>query len=115
MENMFYGPSSFNGDISGWQVGSVTNMQDMFMDAPGPCACPASELLDSSWLDFVCAPSGAACLVPCAANEHVISNACVECNGLTNAPGDYPVRAVALDSIYTSYVASIRICNKRLR
>lgn len=60
------------------------------MDAPGPCACPASELLDSSWLDSVCAPSGAACLVPCAANEHVISNACVECNGLTNAPGDYP-------------------------
>ena len=30
MNRMFYGTSSFNVDISNWDVSAVTDMQDMF-------------------------------------------------------------------------------------
>ena len=33
MQSMFDGATSFNGDISGWDVSSVTNMYDMFNHA----------------------------------------------------------------------------------
>ena len=45
--------------MASWDVSAVTDMDYMFGGAPGPCACPASGLLDS-----VCAPSGLPCPAP---------------------------------------------------
>ena len=33
MSYMLWGATSFNGDLSGWNVGQVTNMSSMFRDA----------------------------------------------------------------------------------
>ena len=33
MEKMFFGATSFNGDISGWNTESVDNMEQMFCGA----------------------------------------------------------------------------------
>ena len=33
MAGMFWGATSFNGDLSGWNVSNVTNMSDMFSGA----------------------------------------------------------------------------------
>merc|ERR1719157_21985 len=34
MYNMFYGATKFNGDVSNWDVSSVTTMDGMFFGAP---------------------------------------------------------------------------------
>ena len=43
MEDAFDRQSSFNGDISSWDVNSVTNMAGMFIDPDSLTACTRSE------------------------------------------------------------------------
>ena len=44
---MFYGAESFNGDVSKWDVSSVTNMKEMFRGATSF----TRELCGSAWLE----------------------------------------------------------------
>jgi surface protein len=93
MNGMFNGASTFNQDISSWDVSSVTDMTDMFSDATSFSPLARTTILDNifnAWSLQTLHPN----VTFSAPLAYYTTNSLAGFNTLTNSPNNWSVNAI---------------------